>query len=405
MADTTENEKRKSWRGWKRIAAITSVLLVFVALDQLCFENPVVLWPCRCLAYLGLVLGLASFAYWRYLQHENVARRSRLTDESEVKASIVEAKTVEPRLRDPRRPEKFEEKKKNLDDEIDRLEKIGKENWTEYEVLSLYQMLVDFRKPSDLVSATDSVMDDLDEYASDSKYRYDREYYAKWKQRVDDAKEEIDNAKDIETDEAKDVERDDKCEKLRAILKTLHEHVADFNYKWAEGSALIRDLLVVNAMAIPVFLTLGLVPAIHPSDPGAFGVINWAHARRNRRSRRIASRSAPIRGSGSRTHRRETGDLAHRFRGSTRVCSRRASLWRHSRWVDQRGCCPRCWGDSLSLEGCRLEHYLGCCSWVLFRTCLRARTNFHRGDGLRDARWMPTSFCDLDGGSDALSCV
>ena len=276
MADTTENEKRKSWRGWKRIAAITSVLFVFVALDQLCFENPVVLWPCRCLAYLGLVLGLASFAYWRYLQHENVARRSRLTDESEVKASIVEAKTVEPRLCDPRRPEKFEEKKKNLDDEIDRLEKIGKENWTEYEVLSLYQMLVDFRKPSDLVSATDSVMDDLDEYAGDSKYRYDREYYAKWKQRVDDAKEEIDNAKDVGTDEAKDVERDDKCEKLRAVLKTLHEHVADFNYKWAEGSALIRDLLVVNAMAIPVFLTLGLVPEIHPSDPGTFGVINWA---------------------------------------------------------------------------------------------------------------------------------
>ena len=67
MADTTENEKRTSWGGWKRIAAITSVLLVFVALDQLCFENPVVLWPCRCLAYLGLVLGLASFAYWRYL--------------------------------------------------------------------------------------------------------------------------------------------------------------------------------------------------------------------------------------------------------------------------------------------------------------------------------------------------
>ena len=225
---------------------------------------------------MGLVLGLASFAYWLYVRHEDFARRSRLKDESEVKASIVEAKTVEPRLHEPRRPEEFEEKKKQLDEEIDRLQKIGKESWTEYEVLSLSQMLVDFLKPSDLVSTTDSWMDDLEEYADDSKYRYDRDYYAKWKERVDDAKKEIDNKKDAGTDDAKDIERDDRCEKLRAVLKTLQEHVANFHRSWAEGSALIRDLLIVNAIAIPVFLTLGLVPVIHPSDCDTLGVINWA---------------------------------------------------------------------------------------------------------------------------------
>ena len=240
---------------------------LLIAVDQLCLEDPF-LWSCRCWAYLGLVVGLASFVAWRYFQHKDVAHQARLIDESEVKASIVEAKTVEPRLRDPLRPEGFKEKKENLDSEIGRLEKIGKENWTEYEILALNQMLVDFRKPSDLVSTTDSVMDDLDEYAGDSKYRYDREYYAKWKERVDDAKKEIGNATDVKTD--------DKCEKLRAVLKTLHEHVADFRYKWAEGSALIRDLLLVTAMAIPVFLTLGLVPVTHPSDPGTLDIINWA---------------------------------------------------------------------------------------------------------------------------------
>ena len=172
-------------------------------------------------------MGLASFAAYRYLRHKDVAYQARLIDESNVKASIVEAKGVEPRLLKPRRPEKFDENKKKLDDEINRLEKIGKENWTEYQVLSLYQMLVDFQKPSGLLSTTDSVMDDLDGYAGDSNYRYDREYYAKWKARVDDAKKEIGNAKDVETD--------DKCEKLRAVLKTLHEHVADFNYKWGRG--------------------------------------------------------------------------------------------------------------------------------------------------------------------------
>ena len=240
---------------------------LLVAVDQLCLENPF-FWSCRCLAYLGLVAGLGSFVAWRYFQHKDVAHQGRLEDKSDVEASIVEAKTVEPRMVRPLRPEGFKEKKKNLDNEIKRLEEIDRENWTEYQVLSLYQMLVDFLKPLDLVSTTDSVMDVLDEYAADSRYRYDREYYAKWKERVDDAKKELDNAKDVEKDE--------KSERLRAVLKTLYEHVADFNYKWAEGSALIRDLLVVNAIAIPVFLTLGLVPVIHPSDPGTLDVINWA---------------------------------------------------------------------------------------------------------------------------------
>ena len=271
MAKFPENDKKRSQPQWRPYVVNTfrgfSLAGLLVAVDQLCLENPF-FWSCRCLAYLGLVAGLGSFVAWRYLLREDVAHQGRLEDKSDVEASIVEAKTVEPRMVRPLRPEGFKEKKKNLDNEIKRLEEIGRENWTEYQILSLYQMLVDFLKPLDLVSTTDSVMDVLDEYAADSRYRYDREYYAKWKERVDDAKKEIDNAKDVEKDE--------KSERLRAVLKTLYEHVADFNYKWAEGSALIRDLLVVNAMAIPVFLTLGLVPVIHPSDPGTLDVINWA---------------------------------------------------------------------------------------------------------------------------------
>lgn len=193
-------------------------------------------------------------------------------DESVVKGSIVDAKTVEPRLRRPLRPEGFREKKENLDGEIQRLETIGKKNWTEYQVLSLNQMLVDFLRPSDLISTTDSVMDDLDEYAGDSKYRYDREYHQKWRERVDEAKEKIGDMGDINMDD----ETDKKCEALRAVLRTMYEHVADFRYKWAVGSALIRDLLVVKSVAIPVVLALGLVPVIHPDDSGTLDIMNWA---------------------------------------------------------------------------------------------------------------------------------
>ena len=111
-------------------------------------------------------------------------------------------------------------------------------------------------------------MDVVEEYAGDSRFRYDRDYYAKWKKRVDDAVDAIGDAQGVDAD--------NKCERLRAVLKTLYDHVADFNLKWAEGSALIRDLLFVNAAAIPAFLLLGLVPAIHPSDSSALGIFNWA---------------------------------------------------------------------------------------------------------------------------------
>ena len=244
-----------------------AVVGFLIAADQLCLEDPL-LWSCRCLAYLGLTVGIAGFTSLRYFQHKSSAHRSRLEDESEVRASIVEAKTVQPRLLDPLRPERFDEKKEDLDKEIQRLEALGPERWTEYELLSLYQMLVDFLKPSDLRSTTDSVMDVVEEYAGDSRFRYDRDYYAKWKKRVDDAVDAIGDAQGVDAD--------NKCERLRAVLKTLYDHVADFNLKWAEGSALIRDLLFVNAAAIPAFLLLGLVPAIHPSDSSALGIFNWA---------------------------------------------------------------------------------------------------------------------------------
>ena len=38
------------------------------------------------------------------------------------------------------------------------LVRLGATNWTEYAVLSLYQMLVDFLKPQDLIATTNSVM-------------------------------------------------------------------------------------------------------------------------------------------------------------------------------------------------------------------------------------------------------
>ena len=296
MTGTTENAKDKSpfqWK-WPHVTAVlVGIAGLLLAATQLCFDSPV-LWPARCLAYLGLALGLAGFALAIYFRHETRVHQDRLEDKSVVKASIVEATTVEPRLLDQSRLEEIEEKKNKVDREIERLQTIGAKYWTEYEVLSLSQMMVDFLSPQDLIARTNSVMDELDEYATDSKYQYDREYYAKWQQRVDEAVKEIDGATDQKTD--------DKSERLRAVLKTLYEHLADFKKKWTEGSALVRDLLFVNAVGIPVFFTIGLVPVIHPSDPGPPRCHQLGDARCSRRPRGVASWPAPIRRSGSRQH-------------------------------------------------------------------------------------------------------
>ena len=270
MVDTTNKEKDRSPLQWKWphvISVLVGIAGLLLAVTQLCFDSPI-LWPGRCLEYFGLILGLTGFVLAIYFRHAASAYKNRLEDESVVKALIVDAKAAEPRLLDPSGPEKIEEKKNKVGKEIERLGKIGTEHCTEYEVLSLYQMLVDFLNPHDLIATTNSVMDELYEYATDSKYRYDHEYYAKWQQRVDEAVKEIDGARGQKVDV--------KSEQLRAVLKTLYEHLADFKKKWAEGSALVRDLLFVNAAAIPIFFILGLVPVIHPSDPGPLGVINWA---------------------------------------------------------------------------------------------------------------------------------
>ncbi len=271
MDSTTEDDKDSSPPEAKRRYANWAFFVAFVglmlAVSQLCFDG-LVCWSDHCPAYLGLILALTFFVLAIYIRHEVNVHHNRLEDKSMVEASIVEATTVEPRLLDPSRPENIEEKKANLSREIDRLQKMGDALWTEYAVLSLNQMLVDFSKPQDLIATTNSVMDDLDEYATDSKYQYDRENYAKWRQRVDDAVKKIDDSTGNDAD--------DKSEQLRAVLKTLHEHLADYKLKWAQGSALVRDLLFVNAAAIPIFLTIGLVPVLHQANPGPLGVINWA---------------------------------------------------------------------------------------------------------------------------------
>ena len=241
-------------------------LLVFV--DQ--FRCSGILQPNICLTYVALawlpvVVGVES-----WLRHEKALHAARLEDLSEVAAMIVEARYVEPRLKDPQRPEDYERKREELNQEVKRLQDgIGSESWTEYQVLSLNQLLVDFLKVDDLTVRAQSTLEDLQEY-SDLKYNAD--HYEVWKYRIEDA---IGVIQDKVKDGQSAVEVDDAAEKLRARLRTLLEHVADYDKYWAEGAAIFWGIVRCGVVSVPVLLTMGLLPVLHPSGDLILGLANW----------------------------------------------------------------------------------------------------------------------------------
>jgi hypothetical protein len=153
----------------------------------------------------------------------------------------------------------FDVKKQQVADELQRLELLGPTGWTEFELLPLNQLVVEFLKLDDLKSRTLSYLADLSEYAEDSAYRYDQRQYNHWEQRINEAIGKIEDLEDP-TDE----KRDAAAEMLRAELRTVQDHVASYHASWAKGSAILRSLTLLGIMAIPLLFLMALLPFLHP---------------------------------------------------------------------------------------------------------------------------------------------
>lgn len=181
-----------------------------------------------------------------------------------------DADCVEPRLRSPEiRPEGFDEKVKCLKDEVTRLKDkdLGPKGWTEYQILPLDQMLVDFLIVEDLNSYAHSSLNTLNDYVQDVTHRADVVLYKRWKKRVDAAEKKIGaNSQPLQQDKA--------AEALRAELKMLRNELADFDRYWAVGSV-FRIWMIVGVIPLVVFLTMGLTPILHPAGDGILGIVNW----------------------------------------------------------------------------------------------------------------------------------
>ena len=257
------------------ISYLFLVLALLYLLDQLCLHITI---SHICLTYFALGLVFTVLLTVRLVRHKFLVHKARLEDQSEVDATIVEAMNVERRLTKPvEKPDDYPEKKKQLLKEVDRLKnEIGNRGWTEYQVLSLNQLLVDFLKEDELKARTRSSLAELEEYAVDSSYRYDQKHYDQWKDYIDEAIKNIDEAID-KSDEGKDghLKRDEAGEVLREELRTLIEHVASYRANWAMGSEVIRALTSFGVATIPILLAMGLLPLLHPAGDKVLGIFNW----------------------------------------------------------------------------------------------------------------------------------
>ncbi len=222
--------------------------------------------PSVFLSGLAFGLALSTFLIWKIINRRILLREARLEDPSKVSSMFTEVDTVEPRLTEPKKPDEFETKVDQVQREVTRLKELGEGRWTEYEVLSLNQLLVEFLKTDELTARAQSSLEDLQEYADE---RYDQEHYEQWKKRVDGAIEKIDSQN---SDAAK---RDEAAEALRGQLRTLLEHVASYDRYWAEGRAIIRSLMACGVVSIPILVAMGLLPLFHPAGSRNLSVFDW----------------------------------------------------------------------------------------------------------------------------------
>lgn len=273
-------------------------LVIFYLIEQFCSIHPLswlieflsksfpflekIFRPCIWGTYLAFGVVLIMVVLDRVLRHVISVQRARLVDQSAVLATFVEADTVEVRLTNPEKPENFQTKKSDLANEVSRLKSVGKRGWTEYQVLSLNQMLVDFLKIDDLIASARLNLAELEEYAEDGACRYEWEQYYRWENRIEEAIKTIEETKkDTEDNSQKNqvnISIDDSAEILRAELRTLLEHIAGYQMNWAEGSTIIRNIMICGVITIPVLLSMGLLPLIHPVNNNVdkiLGIFNW----------------------------------------------------------------------------------------------------------------------------------
>ena len=232
------------------------------------------------LSYIALIFVILAWMAHFIIWHKQRVYKLRKEDRSEVIASIREAETAEPRLKnEPIKPDFFEKKKNDIKVEVQRLNKLGDESWVDYEILTLNVMLIDFLKPDDLKARARASLEDLQEYCTNRADRFEEDSYDKWSERIRESCEKIDQIKidDCNTDKEKFLRcKDDAAEPLRGELRMLMERLSDYDKHWAEGSAVLASIIKCGVTTLPHFLGIGLLPLFYDTLGGSLSFYNMA---------------------------------------------------------------------------------------------------------------------------------
>ena len=216
--------------------------LIFVC-SQI-FWNSSALWQCIFCTYLALAGFLSGLLADFLVRHKMRVHESRKADRSEVEALVQEASNIRPRLTRPRRrPIDYDNNREKIVEEVRRLkDDVGPKGWTEFQVLPLDRLRVDFLAIEDLKALALSSLEDLKEYAEGEAFSYTVSLYYSWDEKIKSAIDELEK-----TEGKSDVDKDDEAEALRANLRSLLYHVADYEFNWARGSTIVSGIRISPA--------------------------------------------------------------------------------------------------------------------------------------------------------------
>ena len=215
-----------------------------------------------CWTYIAFVAFLAGLIAYFILKHKIRIHVKRKEDRSEVEALMQEALNLRPPILDSADRNNIEEIKNQIREEIRRLkDEVGPEGWTEYQVLTLKRLLIDIFSIDDLLARARSVLEELREYAEGPAFSYNSDLFHRWETEINQDINELKNDNKSTNSSVK---------RMRANVKSVYEHVADYRSNWSEGSTIVSAIRICGSVGAIIFLLLGIIHLLYPIGDSDF---------------------------------------------------------------------------------------------------------------------------------------
>lgn len=268
---------RRYFLYFARVVMGVGILYVIYICIQI-FGNPGTAPKCTYCTYLALAGFLSGLVSEFVIRHRQFVHKARKEDLSVVEALIQEAKNIDLKPTKPEMLDSLATRKEQIKSEVSRLENLGPDGWTEFQILTLNRLVIDFLPIEDLKARARSSLEELKEYADGDAFSYDVSLYYSWEEKI------TSNIDDLERDiEKKEDEKNNKVEALRANLRSLREHVADYEYNWAEGSTIVSSIRICGSVGVVVFTLMGILPILYsiPDSTHSYAfslsALNWGY--------------------------------------------------------------------------------------------------------------------------------